>query len=183
MTKCNSLSVNVAAVNAQIQAYLIEAMEQAEDKLIELMREEIQKTTYGGAPGKPTWRDEISDMLKEEYRAITNQYMEFEVGVPRSVAENILVRAMIIYAGSGNKVGNLAIYAGPPGRSVWDGDVSGRKPSSAKAEYALPAEFNQTGNKFVDNAVTRMKTFFDDILDTAWLTLPSAVFYGNVIVS
>lgn len=183
MSKCARLGLNVTEVNRLIQNHLIQAMEQAEDKLIELMRQEIEKTTHGQAPGKPSWRKEVSSLLRETYRLITSSYMEFEVGVPYEVAETLLIKAMIIHEGSGSVVGNPAIHAGPPGRPVWDGDLSGKKASSASSEYLLPAGFNQTGNKFVQNATRRMKAFFDEILDAACATLPSSIFFGNVTVS
>lgn len=181
--KCNQISLRISDVNAAIENHLIQAMEKAEDKLIDLMREEIQRTTHGQAPGHPLWRNEISRLLKETYRVIGRGYMEFEAGVPYDVAENVLVKAMIIAVGSGDAVGNPAIQAGPPGREVWDGSMEGKRPSQAESTYLLPAAFNQKGNEFVKNAVIRMKVFFDEILDAACATLPSSVFYGNVIVS
>ena len=147
------------------------------------MREEIQRTTNGGAPGKPAWRNEISGMLKETYRMISSSYMEFEVGVPYDVAEYVFVRAMVISEGSGSQVGNPPIFAGPLGATVWNDDLSGHKKSTAVGTWLLPDAFNQKGNEFVKNAVIRMKTFFDEILDAACSTLPSSIFYGNVVVS
>lgn len=166
-----------------IQDHLIRAMEQAEDQLIELMREEIQKTTHGGAPGKPSWRNEISGLLKETYRVIASDYMEFEVGVPYDIAKTLFIKAMIIHEGSGSVVGNPPIFAGPPGAMVWDDNLDGLKQSTALGTWLLPDEFNQKGNKFVENAVRRMKALFDEILDAACASLPSSIFYGNVTVS
>ena len=94
-----------------------------------------------------------------------------------------LVRAMIVEAGSGSAVGNAPIHAGPTGRSVWGNDVSGQHPSRAKSEYLLPAEFNQKGNQFVENAMRIMETAYGDITEFVFATVPDSVYYGNVQVS
>lgn len=73
------------------------------------------------------------------------------------------MKAMLIAEGAGSAAGGAPIHAGPPGRSVWDDDLSGKKPSTAKSEYNLPGAFNQPGNHFIDNAVKLMKKHYDDI--------------------
>lgn len=55
-------------------------------------------------------------------------------------------------------------------------------PSRAKSEYDLPEEFNQQGNRFVENAVRRMQTKFGDRLESAFAAEPDGTFYGNVHV-
>jgi hypothetical protein len=90
---------------------------------------------------------------------------------------------MIVEAGAGSAAGNAPIHAGPTGRSVWDDDVSGQHPSRAKSEYLLPAEFNQAGNQFVENAMRIMQTYFGDITEFVFATVPDSAYYGNVQVS
>lgn len=128
------------------------------------MAQEVGRTTHGGAPGRPEWRREISTGLKcvhtEEDRSCIRMDFGFEPsGLPETV------RAMIVGEGSGSAVGGEPIHAGPPGRSVWDGEVTGKHPSHAQSEYMLPNAFNQTGNRFVANAVRRMQTRFGDRIE------------------
>lgn len=185
-SKLNELSLDVGAVYEAIKSHYLQALVDAESQLIGIMQEEIQRTTHGQAPGKPEWRNEISGMLKEVYREITDSTIEVGVGQPDSLERScqyVFVRAMIIAEGSGSAVGGSPITAGPPGRTVWNNDLSSQHASNAKSEYTLPAAFNQRGNHFVDNAVKRMQKHFSDVLNDASSSLPDSVFYGNVIVS
>ena len=150
-------------------------MNQAEGRLIELMRDELEKTTHGGAPGKPAWREKVSQDIHRVFESIANDVIEIGVGLDYSEGTWEHVRAMLIAYGSGSEAGGGAIWAGPPGREVWNDDLSGRKQSEAHGEYPLPAEFNQKGNDFVNNAMRRMKPFFDDIIDDAIRTMPQGV--------
>ena len=75
-SKLNKLSINTDALIRDIFRYYLKALNRAEDRLIELMRQEIQKTTHGGAPGKPEWRNQISAMLKEVSREVTADYIK-----------------------------------------------------------------------------------------------------------
>lgn len=105
--------------------------------------------------------------------------MDFGYG-PSGLPEK--VRAMIVEEGSGSAVGNAPIHAGPFGRNVWDGNVSGKHPSRAKSEYTLPVEFNQKGNRFVPNAMKRMRSRFGDRTESAFGAVPDSTYYGNVSV-
>lgn len=90
---------------------------------------------------------------------------------------------MIIEVGSGTEAGNASIHAGPPGRNVWNAELSGRHPSEAKSEYDLPAEFNQKGNQFVENAVRIMQTEFGERTELTFASTPDSVYFGNVEVT
>lgn len=149
------------------------------------MKQEIKNTTHGGAPGRPEWRSQISNMLRETYRDITESYMEVAVGLPDnldSIAKYIFVRAMIITEGSGSAVGNAPITAGPYGRSVWNDSLTGKNPSSSMITYKLPSEFNQKGNHFIENAVKLMRKEFRDILDEATDNIPSDIVAKHTLV-
>lgn len=183
--KCNTLSLNGSALYSALENYYVDALQRAEDKLIEIMREEIQRTTNGGAPGKPSWRNEISSMLRETYRVVANGYIEAEVGVPYEVSEGNgyeLVRAMLIAYGGGSAAGGEPITAGPHGRSVWNENLDGKHPSRAESTYQLPSGFNQRGNNFVENAMKRMNKHFNDILKDASASIPASLFYDFVSV-
>ena len=134
------------------------------------MRREAAKTTHGGAPGKPDWRKEIANNLDHIATAVTGDSVSMDFGYsPSGKADE--VRAMIVAVGSGSSAGGSAIHAGPPGRSVWDGDVSGKHPS------------NQKGNQFVENAMRIMKTEFGMLTEIYMGSIPDHVYYGNVQVS
>ena len=146
------------------------------------MRREAVKTTHGGAPGKPDWRREIVSNLDHIATAVTGDSVSMDFGYsPSEKADE--VRAMIVAAGSGSTAGGGAIHAGPPGRSVWDDDVSGKHPSNARSEYDLPDAFNQKGNRFVENAVRIMKAEFGMLTEIYMVSIPDHVYYENVQVS
>ena len=176
----NHLFINQAGLLNALRDHYVQALRQAEPFLIENMKKEMGVRTHGCAPGKPEWITQLSGLLQETYLIATDNYIESGVGIPESVAHNIIVRAMIIEEGSGSKVGNGRIKAGPSGRMVWDDSVSGQKPSQAKSEWFLPEAFNQEGNHFVENAVALTQKHFDDVLSAASKSLPSSLFYGNV---
>lgn len=141
------------------------------------------RTTYKGAPGKPEWREMMRDRLEVIEEVVTDEYMEAKVGLDSNMLFTDFVKAMIVAYGSGSRVFNGSIEAGPTGRIVWDDNVDGKHPSRSATNYLLPLEFNQRGNAFVKNAILLMKIFFDDILAEAADNLPSSIFYKNVHVS
>ena len=158
------------------------ALELEGRRLILHMRREIERTTDGGAPGKPAWRKEISEGLRKVSETVGSDAVSVEIGYE---AKNTAaaVRANIVNEGSGSVVGNPPIHAGPTGRNVWDSDLSGQHPSKAKSEYLLPASFNQKGNQFLENAMRLMQTEFGEMTEVVFSTLPPDTFYGHVEVS
>lgn len=168
-----------------IKDHYINALVQAEDQLLSIMKQEVIKTTYGLSPGKPEWRDELSRHLKEVYREVANNYVEIGVGVPSVDSLNSIVKYMLITYGSGSKAddGGNPITAGPTGRLVWDNELESQKPSESKTTYQLPDEFNQSGNHFISNSITLMEKHFNDVLANASRALENEVFYNNVVVT
>lgn len=126
----------------------------------------------------------MRDRLGVIRETVTSDFIEAEIGVDTNMLFTDFVKAMVIAYGSGSAAGNERIHKGPPGRMVWDDNLDGKHPSTAAytTDY-MPDEFNQTGNKFVDNAVSLMKRHYDNVLKDALASLPDSVFYGNVIVS
>ena len=138
-------------------------------------------TTHGGAPGKPDWRKEIVDNLDRTAVAVTDDSVSMDFGYsPSDKADE--VRAMVVEAGSGSAVGGKPITAGPNGRSVWNSKLDGKHPSRAKSVYKLPAQFNQKGNHFIENAIRMTKTTFGTMTEAAFATTPDSAYYGNVKV-
>ena len=117
------------------------------------MEREVLRTTHGDAPGKPEWRNMMREKLDVVNELVTKDYMEASVGLDMNMLYTDFVKAMIVTYGSGSKVFNGAIEAGPTGRIVWDSNVDGKHPSEAQGNWLLPDEFNQTGNQFIRNAV------------------------------
>lgn len=180
--RCNRISLNEAALMADLRREAQEALELEGERLLSHMRREVGRTTHGDAPGKPEWRKEIASNLEHTATAVSDDSISMDFGYsPSDKADE--VRTMIVEAGSGSAVGNPAIQAGPTGRSVWDEDVSGKHPSRAKTEYNLPAEFNQKGNQFVENAIRMMQTEFGSNIETAFATTPDSIYYTKVEVT
>ena len=119
------------------------------------------------------------DVINE---TVTDSYMQAEVGLGSDMLFTDFLKAMIVTYGSGNKVGNGSIEAGPPGRIVWDDNMDGQQPSRAEGNYLLPDEFNHGGNRFISNSIQLMRKHFRDTLDDAAASLPSSVFYCNLHV-
>lgn len=180
--QCNQISLNEAALMAVLRDEAKEALELEGQRLLAHMRREVMNTTHGGAPGKPEWRQEIARNLDQTAVAVTDDSVSMDFGYsPSGKADE--VRAMIVEAGSGSAAGGKAIHAGPSGRSVWNSNLDGKHPSNAKSVYNLPAEFNQTGNQFVENAIRMMQTEFGTITEAVFATTPDSSYYGNVTVS
>lgn len=178
---CNQLSLNEAALMSIFRDEAQNALTLEGQKLLFYMRQEAQRTVGGGGPGKPAWRSELAANLNHLATAVTDTSVSMDFGYSPSGKAD-LVRAMIIEAGAGSAAGNAPIHAGPTGRSVWDDDVSGQHPSRAKTEYLLPAAFNQAGNRFMENAMRIMQTFYGDITEYVFATIPDSAYYGNVQV-
>lgn len=179
---CNQLSLDEAALMAILLDEAQNALELEGRKLLNHMRQEVQRTVDGGGPGKPAWRSELASNLEHLATAVSDTSVSMDFGYSPSGKAD-LVRAMIIEAGAGSAAGNAPIHAGPTGRSVWDDDVSGQHPSRAKSEYLLPAGFNQAGNQFMENAMRIMETYYGDITEFVFATIPDSAYYGNVQVS
>lgn len=178
---CNRISLDEAALMAALREEAKDALEQEGQRLLSHMQREVINTTHGGTPGKPDWRKEIARNLGKTAVAVTDDSVSMDFGYsPSDKADE--VRAMLVEAGSGSAAGGKLITAGPNGRSVWNSELDGKHPSRAKSVYKLPAEFNQKGNKFVENAMRMMQTEFGTITETVFATTPDSAYYGNVKV-
>lgn len=183
MKRCNRISLDTAGLMRDLSRLGHTALKAEGGKLAAIMKQEVQHTTYGDAPGKPAWRDHMERNIGLIATAITTDVISIDVGYDAD-GKSDEVRAMIVAHGSGDKVdgGGSPITAGPPGRSVWDGDVASKHPSRAKSTYALPDAFNQQGNQFVEDAMRRMQTQFGNAIDQAFSSMPDSVIYAKVQV-
>lgn len=180
--RCGRLRIDEEALLKHVRTVLVELLEGATDQLLSIMRDEIQRTTHGGAPGKPEWRDALAADLREVYRVVADEVIEFGVGLPYmsyADAGYKFVRAMLVAYGSGNQApGGEAIHT-RPGELVWDEDLHDHHPSRALTEYNLPDAFNQVGNDFLMNAMKLMRTHFQSVLSKASALLPAQLFSGH----
>ena len=183
MKKCNQLSLDTDALMDDLKKTAVDALREEGEILMDTMRQEVRMTVDGNGPGRTAWRDHIASNIQHLGTTITEERIEMAFGyAPTGEADT--ARAMVVAYGSGDKAqgSGTRIHAGPAGRQVWDGNLSGKTTSKAKSEYDLPEAFNQRGNLFVDNALARMRARFGDKLEAAFRSLPSSVFYRKVLV-
>lgn len=183
MRRCNQLSLDEAALMQALRTRGQRVLDAEAHRLVGIMRQEARDTTQGGAPGKPDWREEIARNIGIVARGITADGLSVDVGYsPGDDADG--ARAMVVGYGSGDRAagGGQPITAGPPGRSVWDADLAGKHPSRARSVYPLPGAFNQEGNRFVADALRRLRTQFAGRVQLSFALLPGVVFHGKVRV-
>ena len=184
--RCGTISIDKTAVTAAIQDYLIAALEAETETLLSIMRREIQATTHGEGPGKPEWRDQLAVELREVYRVVTDEAIEFGVGLPHmsyADAGHKFIRAMLIAHGSGSQAAGGSPIQSRPGELVWDDDLRDFQPSTAMTRYLLPEAFNQIGNDFIANAMRIMDAHFKAMLESAAGRLPKGLFADNTIAT
>lgn len=177
--RCNRLSFDIGAIMGELISYFTLVMQEEEDQFIKIMQEEIEPTGEGPRASShriAKWKERIKPYFKAISREISRNYIESKVGIS-AANDEIYRKAIIIALGGGPST------AGPAGRSVWDEDYSGRVVSSIDPEQPLPPEFMLGGNQWFENAVKRMKVYFEDILEIAARALPSNIFFKNLIVS
>ena len=172
-------SVNTDRMVKQIRNHYVKCLRAAEDKLAELLRNQIPERVVGEGPGDPAWIPKIQASVRTLYRDIADSYIEIGVGLPYKEGSYNMVRAMVIEAGAGSAAGNPPIQT-RPGEKVWNDSLSAKKTSTAQSWYYLPDGFNQPGNQFVENAMKLMSKHFDDVLADASLSLPDSIIFGNI---
>lgn len=114
---------------------------------------------------------------------ITKEYISVKVGIEeRDLIFTEFIRAMVVAVGSGSEVGNPPIEAGPLGRIVFNDNLDRQHASQVEDQYTLPEEFNQKGNEFLYNALTRMKTYYPRYLNALKTRIPKIVKKNIAIV-
>lgn len=166
----------------QIRAVLVDVLEEGTETLLDIMRDEIQRTVHGDGPGKPEWREALAADLREVYRVVADEVIEFGVGLPYlnyADAGYKFVRAMLVAYGGGNAAPGGEKIHSRPGELVWDDDLHDHGPSQALTEYDLPDAFNQEGNDFLSNAMRLMRVHFQGLLAKAGARLPKGLFSAH----
>lgn len=131
--------------------------------------------TLKGAPGDPEWRNEIDRDLHRLYEKLAGDLLEIGVGAEYSEGTAKHVRAMVVAYGAGSGAGGERIFAGPPGRRVWNDSLTGKHPSRSEDVYDLPGGFNQEGNDFVNRAVEDIAPIFQKAVAEMWQNIPASV--------
>lgn len=155
------------------------------DLFVDIFQRNFVKGTSLG-PGKPEWRKDLKDLIEVQRFDIANSIIEAEVGFPdnlESEYQGLFVKAMLIMYGSGvnSAFGGTPIYAGPPGRMVWDSDLDGKIPSEQDL-HQLPESWNHIGNDARNETMKEMRKFFDDMLNEAYRMINGEFFRKHIRV-
>ena len=81
---------------------------------------------------------------------------------------------MLIAYGGGSEAGGASIHAGPPGRIVWDDDLSDQKVSES-SDHPMPKSFNQPGNRFPEVAKAEFEAHFTQIAQRVFANIPADI--------
>ena len=169
-----------AGVINSIMPYLRRALDAAEEKLIEFMKEGIDETST--APHE--WRDALKNDLKHVSDEVLGNQIKYSTGVDYAEGTGAWMRAMVIAYGMGiyGLTGQM-IWAGPYGRTVWDNDLESRKPSEVTREHELYQSWYHAGGWFIHNAMSNMERVYKDIIESELSNIPASVFSSNIKVS
>lgn len=169
-----------AGVINSIMPYLRRALDAAEEKLIEFMKEGIDETS--SAPHG--WRDALKNDLKHVSDEVLGNQIKYSTGVDYAEGTGAWMRAMVIAYGMGiHGLNGNRIMAGPEGRIVWDGDLENRIPSTVKYEHEIPMSWYHAGGRFIENAMKNMEAVYRDIIESELSNIPASVFSSNIKVS
>lgn len=183
------IKFNSVRAMQKLRPYLIAAIENAADEMVEDMKRLVHTTTHvgqtgKGAPGDPAWRSELDRDIKRLWIEMGKNTIEAAVGADGGYGEGSYsyVRAMLIAYGSGSRAHgapgwnrHAAIHAGPAGRVVWDDDLSDQKVSESSYRK-MPLEFNQYGNDFINRAIELMEKKKEMVIKRAFENLPADLF-------
>ena len=159
--------------------YLKQALDAAEEQLIEFMQEAIDETST--AP--KNWREQLKNDLHHVSDEVLNNQIKYSTGVDYAEGTGAWMRAMVIAYGMGilGLNGNV-IMAGPKGRMVWDGELETRIPSQVENEHEIPDSWYHSGGWFIHNAISEMRSLYRDIIEDALSSMPNTVFSKNIQV-
>lgn len=177
--KLNKISLDTAAVRRDMKPYIKQALDDAEEWLIELMWDAIDETS--SAPHE--WRDALKSDLHRVSEEALKDHIKYSVGVDYPEGTGAWMRAMVIAYGMGiYGLNGERIYAGPYGRIVWDNDLENMVPSQVENEHEIPMTWYHAGGWFIHNAISNLRTIYDDVIESAMANMPDAVFSKNVKV-
>lgn len=171
--------MNAAGVKNSMMPYIRAALDVAEDRLIEIIKEEIDLVS--GSPHE--WRDILKAHIKHIREEITGDVLRYQIGPGYSEdPENASwMRAMVIAFGNARPV-----YVGPLGAEVWDNDLWSRKSSEVEPReerQEIPETWYHEGRNYIENAIKIMRKEFADIIISELSNMPASVFSSNIKVS
>lgn len=152
---------------AEILDAVEKELQQLGDRFIDIAKREVTKTTYGGAPGREDWRNDMAENMKKFPIRYENGYMILPVGLDLQEGTSVWIRALVITFGSGHRAQTdggtgLPIHARPM-ETVWDSEMTGERISDAWTPFFLPDQFNQTGNMWLENTVRQIEPDIADL--------------------
>ena len=168
----NKISINTAGATTAILKAAEAYMNQTSDKLIEIMK--IQIDTNGN--GSKIMRSDAIRAVREISREVAEDHITIEAGfdeaMAASMAKDFYVRTMVVI--HGNQAGG-PIHT-KPGQSTWKKHVIGYGMSGAKSVYDIP-QFNQNdvSKKIVDNTMKEVKKYFKEMLDALCKIIPGII--------
>lgn len=173
--KLYKLSLDVDGVKKAMMPYIRAAMDEAEERFIEIIRSEIDLVS--GSPH--AWRDLLKSDIKHIRDEVEADVIRYYVGPEyQDDPENGLwMRAMVIAFGNAPP-----IYAGPKGRIVWDDNLLARKPSESNF-HEIQQSWYHEGRDYIHNAVMQMRTEFRDYIIGRLSNMPASVFTNNIKIS
>lgn len=168
--------MDAEGVKNSMMPYIRMALDAAEDRLIEIIKEEIDLVS--GSPHE--WRDILKAHIKHIREEIAADVLKYQIGPGYAEdPENALwMRAMVIAFGNAPP-----IYAGPEGAEVWDGDLWNKTSSRVKEQKEIPQSWYHEGRNYIENAITIMRSEFVDIIMGELSNMPASVFSGNIKVT
>lgn len=172
-----SLRFDTGKFLGNLKSYLIEAMDDAVDKCIEISQDELTRNRKSKT-GKSKWWDMMRNDVKELNRSVANELIEASVGLPYDdVAKQII--AMLTEEGHAGEIWTK------PGQPVFDSEMVPTR-SRAVAAYRIP-HFEQTGVHWMENVRKMLGptggNLYISIIRNAMEHLPESVFEGCIKVS
>ena len=176
---------NSSTLMNRLRPALIQAIEAAADQYIKKMGQHAKETTAigrtgQGAPGALKWRSDVGNDLKRMNLQVSVDGIEIDVGIYGD--EALQKRVEVINTGSGSAAGRSPMHYGPPGRQVWNDDLSGRVDGGSKTTRTgdMPAGFNNTGNQFAQKATDEMENEKEQIVQHALRHLSPTLLEGVI---
>ena len=118
---------------------------------------------------KGDFKKAVKGLLKHLSTEVVDGVITYTAGVDLdNASEGDTMKAYVIAYGMGLYGRDaVPVFAGPPGRMVWDNSLSGQH-SSTKEFKILPESWNHYGKDFVAYATDTMRVHFNDMLSDTY---------------
>lgn len=159
----NKLSFDEAGFKREMEAIVTSEMDALADIIIETMEKEIDLTDTKGY-----FKDVVKANLKTIEKTVVDSVLyEYVIGFDEaSASTGDWMKAKVISEGMGKYGKTKApIYAGPPGRPVWD-NMLDNVILSTQSYHKMPLSWNHKGRPFVENAMKEARKLIPDLLQS-----------------